>query len=111
MHLDGLDSLPIGSVADRVRTAAFYRRAQQQIYATLTNVYASVVATKPDILKEVQKTVEAYMELLIPGSRAMHNKAQDNFVKRQAKDMESIYAALTKHNAQFKDKPMDVGKI
>lgn len=98
MHLDGLPSVRLGSVRDKLRLAAWYRREQKQLYETMMNVYSAVITVNPEVLKKVQGLIEDYFEIVIPGSRNLSKKAEETTLKAQASALDSIYKALKAHS-------------
>lgn len=94
MYLDGLGPMKLGTMQDRIRLAAFYRREQFRIFESLINVYASVIAVNPDIVKKIETVIDDYIELVVPGSKEYKDAAQANFIQKQSDALTSIYAKL-----------------
>lgn len=94
MYLDGLKAERMGSIQDRIRLTAWYKREQFRIFESLINVYANVISTNPDIVKKIETIIDDYIELVIPGSKAYKDTAQANFISKQSQALNSIYDKL-----------------
>ena len=99
MYLSGLPQVKLGSVQDRIRLAAWYRREQFKIFESLIVVYANVIQSNPDIIKKVETVIDDYIDLVVPGSKAYKETAQDNFIKKQGQALQSIYDKLKQHSS------------
>lgn len=100
MHLDGLSPVKAGSFQDRIRLSAWYKREQFRIFEALITVYANAISSNPDIIKKVEKVIDEYIELVVPGSNAYKQEQQASFIKSQSSALTSIYDVLKDHNAK-----------
>lgn len=98
LYLDGLSPVPAGSLQDRIRLTAWYKREQFRIFEALINVYANVISSNPDIIKKVEAVIDEYIELVVPGSGEAKKAAQDSFIKSQSSALNAIYDVLKTHN-------------
>lgn len=97
MHLDGNETLELGSVRDRIRNTVWYRREQKQIFESLINVYANVISVNPDITKKVGSAINEYIDLIVPGSKEFRDREEQNTLARNEAALKTIYAALQQH--------------
>lgn len=97
MYLDGMPSVKLGSMQDRIRLSAWYRREQFRIFEALINVYANVISSNPDIIKKVETVIDDYIELVVPGSKEYKDAAQANFIQKQSNALSAIYDKLKTH--------------
>jgi hypothetical protein len=100
MYLDGLPSVKLGSLQDRLRLSAWYRREQFRIFEALINIYANVISTNPDIIKKVESVVDDYIELVVPGSKEYKEASQESFIKKQGSALASIFEKLKVHQTK-----------
>lgn len=102
MYLDGLPTVQTGSVQDRIRLSAWYKREQFRIFEALINVYANAISANPDIIKKVESVIDEYIELVVPGSAEFKRKSQESFIKSQSSALTAIYETLKTHSASNK---------
>ena len=103
MSLDGMKLPQLGSMQDKIRVSAWYRREQLRIFEALINVYASMITIKPDIVGQVEKAIDEYIELIVPGSKEFKDKQKNNFIQTQASALDSIYDKLKAHAGSRKE--------
>jgi hypothetical protein len=99
-----MDSKPspakLGSFQDRILMAVYYRLLQPKIFEQLITVYASMLQLSPDVTKKIDQAIQEYIELLVPGSKEIRNKAEKNFMKTQQNALESIMKAIQNNHSK-----------
>lgn len=68
----------------------------------MINLYANVISVNPDIMKKVQALIDDYFETIIPGSKELNKRAEENTIKSQGEALKSIYDALKGHSQGLK---------
>ena len=68
MHLEGIPLAPLGTLQDSLYQAVWTRREQMRIFETLINVLASGLSLNPSVSKKIEKLMDEYINLVIPGA-------------------------------------------
>lgn len=70
----------------------------------MINVYANAISSNPEIIKKVEKVIDEYIELVVPGSGDYKKKEQQSFIKSQSNALTAIYDVLKDHNDRVRKK-------
>lgn len=100
MFLEGREVLKLGSMRDRMRSTVWYRREQRQIFQALINVYSAVIAVNPEVSSKISKTIDDYIELVIPGSNKARKHKEAETLKANSEALDAIYKTIQSHQSQ-----------
>ena len=103
MHLEGIPLAPLGTLQDSLYQAVWTRREQMRIFETLINVLASGLSLNPSVSKKIEKLMDEYINLVIPGAEQAKKKADEAFVTKTASALSDVAKLLPSHSKKSGD--------
>lgn len=88
-----------GSLEEALQNAIWMRREQFRVFETMINVLSAGLSLNPDISKRIQKLMNDYMDLVIPGSKAIRKSEDENFLKKTSESLNAITKILEDHGS------------
>ena len=67
----------------------------------MLSIYAVMMPHSPEIGKKIEPIIDAYIDLIIPGSSEWKKKSQANTVKANADALSKIYEKLSQAKGSF----------
>ena len=90
MLLSGFEVSELGSLAATIETAVWMRREQFRVFETMIDVLSQGMTLSTDMANKVQRLMNQYIDLVVPGSETERKEKEATFMQNTAQSLNDI---------------------